>query len=121
MKKALLLSFEFQVALYEINQFGILKNYIKSELNNFYLNVFGFFFFFLSRHVEGRPFCSLAVALEDPINKPVFHAQNTLFDSCTHSISSYLNVLSYILIAPKRNFQLGTNDFNKHVQHLVIF
>ena len=46
MKKALLLSFEFQVALYEINQFGILKNYIKSELNNFYLNVFGFFFFF---------------------------------------------------------------------------
>lgn len=42
-------------------------------------------------------------------------------DSCILSISLYLNVLSFILIASGKMFQLNTNDFNKSVQHLVIF
>lgn len=42
-------------------------------------------------------------------------------DSCTLSISSYLIVLSFILIASRKMFQLGTNDFKKSVQHLVIY
>lgn len=39
-KKALLLSLDFQVALYEGNQFSTLKTYIKSGLNDFYPNFF---------------------------------------------------------------------------------
>lgn len=95
--------------------------HIKSKLNNFYLKLFRFFFFLL-RHVEERPFYSLAVALEDPINNTAFHTQNILFGQLhTLSISSHLNTLSFILIASRRDCQLGTNDFNKPVQHLVIF
>lgn len=42
-KRALLLSLDFQVALNEGNQFSTLKTYIKSGLNDFYLNLFFIF------------------------------------------------------------------------------
>lgn len=42
-KRALLLSLDFQVALNEGNQFSTLQTYVKSGLNDFYLNLFFIF------------------------------------------------------------------------------